>query len=387
MSRTYKQGKRLRIAYLTDAVPNIYGTTQYQRARHLSETNDLFLFLRKGWQLPEEIRTRVTVAGSKFNFIPFFYLWRIYKAWKANRKTHFDFVYTFYSPFSIIEGFLLKLLGFKWVPDIWDHPKLPLELRPPMDSRTFLLRLIKQSSFILSKKFLKHADLVICAIMPEALNLYNIDRQKILPITNGVDLKHTNSKGRKKNNNEFKILYVGFVYKVRGVDTLVESLSKLDKSIPVKLTMAGKIDHETEIWLSDFISNNNLENSVETLGEIPHEEVLALMEDSNVCVCPFPRKEELEYIYPIKVLEYLAMSKPVIATNLKGVSQIIKHGGNGLLVEPDNPDEMANAILRIYQDKELREKLERNARESVLKYDWHIIHEKIDNALNDLKRG
>jgi glycosyltransferase involved in cell wall biosynthesis len=377
----------LKIAYLADAVPDIYGTTRYQRARHLSETNDLFLFLRESSQLPEEIAPRVTVERSRFNLFPFFYLWRIYKVWRANRKAHFDFVYTFYSPFSIIEGFFLKLAGFKWVADIWDHPKLPLELSPLMDSKTFLRRLIKRSSIALSKKFLKHADLVICAIMPEALNLYNIAPQKILPITNGVDLKHTNSKGKKKNNNEFKILYVGFVYKVRGVDTLLKSLSKLDKSIPVKLSIAGKIDHETETWLSDFISSNNLENSVEILGEIPHEEVLALMEDSNVCVCPFPRKEELEYIYPIKVLEYLAMSKPVIATNLKGISRIIKHEEDGLLVEPDNPDEMANAILRIYQDKELREKLERNARESVLKYDWHIIHEKIDNALNDLRRG
>jgi len=97
--------------------------------------------------------------------------------------------------------------------------------------------------------------------------------------------------------------------------------------------------------------------------------------------------KETDYIYPVKVFEYLAMAKPVIATNLKGVSQIVKHEGNGLLIEPDDPEAMAKAILRIYQDEKLREKLRRNARKSVLQYDWDIINEKIDNALNDLKEG
>lgn len=120
---------------------------------------------------------------------------------------------------------------------------------------------------------------------------------------------------------------------------------------------------------------------------MPCEKVLALLEQADVCVCPFPKLKGTEHIYPLKVFEYLAMGKPVVATNLKGISQIIKHGENGLLVEPNNPDEVTEAILRIYKDPELRSRLEQNARKSVLEYDWDIINKKMDDAMHGLEGG
>lgn len=369
----------MKIAYLAGEIPNFRNSTRYQRAKHLSEKNDLFLFLRKDSQIPKEIASKAKV---KRGFISdFFYLlWRMNTVWRMNKDSHFDFLYSSHSPFAIVEGYLLKLLGIKWVIDIWDHPELPLEI----GKGNFLRKLTERIAIALAKKVIRHADLIICAIMPEALKAYDIDQKKILPITNGVELEYVKPEGKKESSVEFKVFYVGYVYKIRGVNTLVKAISKLDNKIPAKLILAGEIDQETEIWLNDFISSYNLENVVEITGEIGHEKVLALTEESDVCVFPFPRKKGTEYIYPIKVFEYLAMGKPVVATNLKGVAQIIKHEENGLLVEPDNPEEMAKAILRIYEDKELREKLERNARKSILKYDWEIINNKIDNALNKL---
>jgi len=55
------------------------------------------------------------------------------------------------------------------------------------------------------------------------------------------------------------------------------------------------------------------------------------------------------------------------------------------LVEPNDPQGLVNSIMRLYEDKALRFRLENNARKSVLEYDWVRIHAKIDDALNNVK--
>ncbi len=171
---------------------------------------------------------------------------------------------------------------------------------------------------------------------------------------------------------------------MRGIDVLLEAVNKVRSEIPVELTLAGRVYEDFRGWLNNFITEHDLGNTVEILGEIKPEEVINLVGRSDVCVCPLASTQSRSYAYPVKVLQYLAMGKPVVATNTPGVAQIIKHGENGLLVNPDAPEEMAKAFLRIYEDTELREKLEQNVRQSVLKYDWSMINEKIDRALSEL---
>lgn len=370
----------MKIAYLVDDIPNLRGSTRYQRVRHLSQKNELFLFLKEDSLVPEEIQTKVTITKSGFTSVPLHILWRLYKTWKMDKKVHFDFVYTFNSPFSIIEGFLLKLLGIRWIADIWDHPEQGVEIETNL-----LRRLRDQILVLLARKFLRHANLIICAIVPEALKTYNINAKKILQVTNGVELEYVKPKGKKKSSDKFKVFHVGPLHWVRSIDTLLEAVCKVGSEIPVEFTLAGRVYDDFQAWLNNFIAEHSLGSVVEVLGEIEHEKVISLMEKSDVCVCPLADTRARRYAYPIKVLQYLAMGKPVVATNLPGVAQFIEHGENGLLVSPDDWEGMARAIIRIYEDTELREKLERNARKSVFQYDWSIINEKIDKALSDLK--
>lgn len=374
----------MKIAYLADEIPNLRGSTRYQRARHLSQKNELFLFLRKDSPVPEEIQAKVTIARSGFTSVPLHLLWRLYMTWKMGKKVHFDFVYTFHSPFSTIGGFLLRLLGFKWIADFWDHPEQILEAERKGSWR----RLATKAAVILARRFLRYADLIICGVMTEALQAYNIDPRRILPVTNGVELDYVKpGEGKKNSSEEFQVFYVGPLRWVRSIDTLLEAVSKVHSELPVKLTLAGRIHDDIKTWLNNFISKHDLGDTVEILGEIEQDKVFSLMEESDVCVCPLANTRARRCAYPIKVLQYLAMGKPVVATNLPGVAQFIKHGENGLLVNPHDSEEMARALLRIYEDAELREKLEQNARKSILEYDWSIINEKIDNALSGVKEG
>ena len=169
----------MKIAYLVDEIPNLRGSARYQRASHLCQNNNLFLFLREDSIVAEEIQAKVTITRSGFTSVPWHLLWRSYKTWKMDKKVHLDFVYTFNSPFSIVEGFLLKSLGLRWIADIWDHPEQILETGGERSWR----RLATKAAVILARKFLRHADLVICGIMTEALKAYNLDPKRILPVS------------------------------------------------------------------------------------------------------------------------------------------------------------------------------------------------------------
>jgi len=69
---------------------------------------------------------------------------------------------------------------------------------------------------------------------------------------------------------------------------------------------------------------------------------------------------------PLTLLEGMSSGLPMVSTKVGGVHEIINDGENGLLVPPKHPEELALAILHLYRDKELRNKLGKNAREVIL---------------------
>ena len=75
---------------------------------------------------------------------------------------------------------------------------------------------------------------------------------------------------------------------------------------------------------------------------------------------------------PLKTLEYLASSLPIVATDTDGNKDYVIDGYNGVLCS-DDPDAIGAAIVRLLKDKSLYDKIKANARESVAKYDWGII--------------
>jgi glycosyltransferase involved in cell wall biosynthesis len=92
---------------------------------------------------------------------------------------------------------------------------------------------------------------------------------------------------------------------------------------------------------------------------------------------PYPAYEDLSHIFPIKVLEHLSQGNPVIASRIPGLTATIRHEYNGLLVEPGNPDDLANAVIRLQKDRPLWEQLARNALESVKKFEAGVKNESI----------
>jgi len=104
---------------------------------------------------------------------------------------------------------------------------------------------------------------------------------------------------------------------------------------------------------------------------------------------PFPWTQHYAYnMSPLKMFEYMAAEKPILATRLPSVMEVLVDGENAVLAEPDNPGELARGIKRIIEDKEFSQRIGRRARQDVLHYTWekraqkivHFIAEKLQTC-------
>jgi len=296
------------------------------------------------------------------------------------RKDRIDFAYTPYHNLALIAGFLLKKLGLKWIADIYDDPRKTLN-----DADYLHLGILKYYFFLfiylLAKPCLKHADMIICAMLPAMLEKYDVDSTKVMPITNGVDVRFTQSQKREYDQNIFKIVYVGEINEARGIDILISAVKYLKNKIPnFKCILVGDVDRK----IMKLIKRSRLSEYIVITGMVDHEKSLHYISESSVCLCPLRNKGDYPYTYPVKIFEYMALGKAIVATDLPGIRKIIQSGRNGLLVKSENSVAMAAAILELYHNRNTLEDIAKNNLKDINKYDWQNINKHIHNQLDQV---
>ena len=112
------------------------------------------------------------------------------------------------------------------------------------------------------------------------------------------------------------------------------------------------VDFGFEKEMEQLIKKFNLSERILVIKNPPREDVISAYGDSEFLV--LPSQWELSPLVP---LESFAFKKPVISTRSHGIAFTVKDGKTGILVEPENPDELSNAIIKLLLDDKLREKL------------------------------
>lgn len=120
------------------------------------------------------------------------------------------------------------------------------------------------------------------------------------------------------------------------------------------------------------VSRESLQGQISLLGDLPLEDMPRINACADVIVMP-----SLMEAVSLSALEGMSTQKPVVATNVGGLPQIIHHEETGLLVPPEDPEALADSIYRLYRDRELRRDIARTARELVVEqYSWNAIARK-----------
>lgn len=355
-------------------------TVSYSRYVYLCKSFNVYL-MSQTYSSPEteKLAKQVRHCPGRTLYLDriIFPLWVMISVCLIRRKERIDFVYTPYHNLALIAGFLLKKLGLKWIADIYDDPEKTvndLEYSQFSILKYYFFRLI----YLIAKPCLKYADLIICAMVPKVLEKYNINNSKILPITNGVDIKLTQNSKKSSKQDTFRIIYVGEINQARGLDIVISAMAYLkEKIINFRCTLVGDADAK----LIKSINTLGLSEYIVVTGMVDHEKSLHYISESNVCLCPLRKKGDYPYTYPVKIFEYMALGKAIVATDLPGIRKIIQNGRNGLLVKNDNARAMAEAILELYYNKNILENIAENNLVDIIKYDWQNINKKIYDEL------
>ena len=168
-----------------------------------------------------------------------------------------------------------------------------------------------------------------------------------------------------------------------GLDTLASAYKELRKSEGcLSLTIVGRIPASLRPQVACLEGNRE----VEFLDFLEKEELKARIGSSSVCVVPFRDVPDLAQTYPIKVLEYMAMAKPVIVSRIGGMRELVKDGENGLCFTANDPIELAQKILSIKADADFAARLGRNARCTSQAFDYTVKGRKILDTLHGLVR-
>ena len=180
---------------------------------------------------------------------------------------------------------------------------------------------------------------------------------KIKIIRNGVNLKtlvsQENFKQKHKIDNKF-ILFVGRFSKSKGIETLLHACSIIKNELKTQntsLVIMG-VDFGYQDEMLKLISMLKLDDNVVVIKNPPRDDVIAAYGQSEFLV--LPSHWELSPLVP---LESFAFKKPVISTKAHGIPYTVQDKVNGLLVEPENPHQLSEAIMELLENKVMREKL------------------------------
>ena len=213
----------------------------------------------------------------------------------------------------------------------------------------------------------------------------HLSRQRVAVIANGVDMARFDQVKAADLSAEFGIpedvpvmAVIGRLHPAKGHAELIPALESLGRGLEAFFCLFVG-DGELREELEQAVKARGLEGKVIFTGL--RRDVPSLLKRVDIVLMP-SRWEGL----PMALLEAMAMAKPVLATAVGGIPDVIEHGHTGLLVEPGNGKELADQLRVLVGDRELQSRLGQRARELVVqRYDVHVTARRYDDLYDDAR--
>jgi glycosyltransferase involved in cell wall biosynthesis len=214
------------------------------------------------------------------------------------------------------------------------------------------------------KSLLSSSDRTIAvsqAFQKDFISLFPDLRSKSLYIHNGVNCDELNQPLRSevRYDRDRYVLCVAMHNEKKAVDVLIRAVALLeDVEPPFKLVLVG--DGPLHQQLKELAVSLHVHTRIAFLGLQGRAQVTKLLHGCEIFVLP-SRSEP----FGIAIIEALACEKPVVATSVGGIPEIIEHGKNGILVAPDDPIALAEALRVLLINTDLRRRLAMNGHATV----------------------
>jgi glycosyltransferase involved in cell wall biosynthesis len=279
---------------------------------------------------------------------------------------------------SILTNYLAMRLSKKY--------KIPFVFHMTDAQHTIIpFKLLQPIGKIIESRILKNADRVVT--INEKLRDYAVkmgaNLKNTYVVRAGIDLGRYDpnidgSKIRERygiEKDDLVLFFMGWLYHFSGLKEVAIELSK-NKNENIKFLIVGEGDAFND--LQRIREDCHLDNQIILTGKQSYESIPAFIASSDICLLPAYNNETMRDIVPIKVYEYMAMGKPIIATKLPGVMKEFGEGHGVIYV--DKPEEVLKKAIRLIENGSIGEG-GRKARKSVEKYSWDDIVEEFEGIL------
>ena len=229
---------------------------------------------------------------------------------------------------------------------------------------------LSEKKVLLTSSFYDKIDGVICIadiIKNDLINQYNIPEEQVYVAHDGVQIDKydgiTKQSARERldlSESDKYVMYTGHLYPDKQVETLVEA----SEEIAASTIIVGGYDED----ISRIRNSTKNADHVEFTGFVEPSEIPYYQAAADVLVATV--HPDAQYYSPLKLFEYMAAGRPIVAAKFPAFEEVLEHEKNCLLVPPTDTVQMADSINRILSDHSLRQRLAKNAKQTSYQYSW-----------------
>jgi len=242
--------------------------------------------------------------------------------------------------------------------------------KKPFNDRKGIYQLL--SSGYITKLLLKKAGQILCTSQKtkESVEEFGFKTNiQVVPPLVKTTLFNTHLNRQKIRNelgiqeNTKVVLYCGSWAKWKGIDILIKSIYNIKKEFTniILITAWGEPYNwydERKIQLTDLISKLHLKNNIIEFGIV--NDIQRLMSACDIFVAPFLNIDGVADP-PLSILEAMSCGKPVIATDIGSIPEIITDHFNGFIINPDNTEELTDALKQLIKNENLMRRMGKNS--------------------------
>ena len=293
-------------------------------------------------------------------------VWQVYRAAVRVNAA----VYHFHDPELMLVGILLKLRGKRVIYDVHET------YRMTMTSKHWLPWIVR-SGARLGVVLAEAVTALVCDRVVTAnpgtaqffppdktLTIHNYNNPELI----GFGAEREAGEDRTENREAGLVVYVGGMWVERGIVTMVDAIAKVPAALKPRLVLAGSFDPPS---LEEELSKRVGWERVSALGWRTRSEIARLLQQAQVGLSLFHPMPNHVVSYPNKIFEYMASGVPIIASNFPLLQDMVGGSQCGLLVDPLDPDAIAEAITWMLQHPDEAAAMGANGKRAVAeRYNW-----------------
>lgn len=241
----------------------------------------------------------------------------------------------------------------------------------------------------LTRRVLSKGDGFIVHSIQDEEDLHSIKKEAICtrtvhPTYNAFKINQLSKEKSRKilniKDNENVLLFFGFVREYKGLKYLIEAIPTVIEKIPdIKLLVVGEFAGDKDKYL-DIMQREKVEEYIQIYdGYIPDQEVEKFFAASDIVVLPYISATQSGIVQ----IAY-GFEKPVVVTNVGGLPEVVKNGKTGYVVEAENSEAIAQAIIKFFESDN-REAFESAIQEEADRYSWDNMSKKIYELMDKMK--